>query len=134
MKKLLWLASWYPNAMNPFTGDFIKRQAEAVASFSPVSLVFVGKYPKATVPSNILPSDKLKNKNLEEHVLYYTAAGSFKVFGKLKAAYAYFSMHLKVIRGLRNKNELPDLVHVHVAMKAGLIALYIKWRYNIPYI
>ena len=134
MKKLLWLASWYPNAMNPFTGDFIKRQAEAVASFYPVSIVFVGKYPKTIIPTNLLPLNNLKNQKLEEHILYYTTAGSFKVFGKLKAAYAYFNMHLKFIRGLRNKNELPDLVHVHVAMKAGLIALYIKWRYNIPYI
>ena len=29
---------------------------------------------------------------------------------------------------------MPDLVHVQVALKAGLIALYLKWRYRIPYI
>ncbi len=30
--------------------------------------------------------------------------------------------------------SLPDFVHVHVAMKAGLIALYLKWKFNIPYL
>ena len=39
-----------------------------------------------------------------------------------------------MIRNLKANSELPDLVHVHIAMKAGLIALYLKWRYQIPYI
>ena len=30
--------------------------------------------------------------------------------------------------------NLPDLVHVQVALKAGLIALYLKWKYRIPYV
>jgi len=29
---------------------------------------------------------------------------------------------------------MPDLIHVQVAMKAGLIALYLKWKYRIPYV
>ena len=29
---------------------------------------------------------------------------------------------------------MPDIVHVHVAFKAGLIALYLKWKYKIPYV
>jgi glycosyltransferase involved in cell wall biosynthesis len=29
---------------------------------------------------------------------------------------------------------MPDLVHVQVAMKAGLIALYLKWKYKIPFV
>ncbi len=136
MIKVLWLASWYPNAMNPLTGDFIKRQAEAVSSIIPVSVVFAGKYPDGIIPTNILHSgsDDRKYEKLEEHILYYTAKSSLKVFNKWKAAMAYFKIHLKFIQGLQKKNELPDLVHVHVAMKAGLIALYIKWKYKIPYI
>ncbi len=44
MKKVLWLASWYPNAAEPFSGDFIKRQAEAVSIYQPLTVLFVGKY------------------------------------------------------------------------------------------
>ena len=44
MKKVLWLASWYPNAAEPFSGDFVKRQAEAVSIFQPLTILFVGKY------------------------------------------------------------------------------------------
>jgi glycosyltransferase involved in cell wall biosynthesis len=35
---------------------------------------------------------------------------------------------------LHRKNELPDIVHVQVAFKAGLIALFLKWKYGIPYV
>ena len=32
------------------------------------------------------------------------------------------------------KNGLPDIVHVQIAMKAGIIALWLKKKYNIPYV
>ncbi len=46
MRRVLWLSSWYPNAADPFTGDFIKRQAEALSTVQPLKIVFAGKYPE----------------------------------------------------------------------------------------
>ncbi len=50
MKKVLWLASWYPNEADPFSGDFIKRMAEAVSCYQPVNILFVGKQPEKDSP------------------------------------------------------------------------------------
>jgi glycosyltransferase involved in cell wall biosynthesis len=135
MRKVLWLASWYPNASEPFSGDFIKRQAEAVSIYQPLKIIFVGKYSPGH-PS--LETDQSKPENtpesLQEFILYYPSGGNSNMISRLRSLYVYFRKHLKIIKQLQKINELPDLVHVQVAMKAGLIALYLKWKYKIPYV
>ena len=32
------------------------------------------------------------------------------------------------------ENGFPEIVHVHVAMKAGLLALWLKSKFNIPFV
>jgi glycosyltransferase involved in cell wall biosynthesis len=120
MSKILWLTSWYPNLTDPFNGDFIKREAEAVS----VSLLTGTNY------SDV----HNKHEALEEYVIYYSSAGDRSVLSRFRSLKVYFKRHLEFIKRLRKDNELPDLVHVQVALKAGLIALYLKWRHGIPYI
>jgi glycosyltransferase involved in cell wall biosynthesis len=136
MKKILWLASWYPNAMDPFTGDFIKRQAESVSVYHPLKLVYVGKNSQELIPIEYNPIlSQNGNHKLEEYILYYRPVGNgHSILSKFQSFQGYFKRHLEFIRELRKENELPDIVHVQVAMKAGLIALYLKWRYQIPFI
>src|ERR1700730_16493916 len=135
MRKVLWLASWYPNASEPFSGDFIKRQAEAVSIYQPLKIIFVGKNSPG-LPSST--PDKLEPENtpesLQEFILYYPSEGNSNMVSRSRSLYTYFRKHLKIIKQLQKINELPDLVHVQVAMKAGLIALYLKWKYKIPYV
>lgn len=130
MKKVLWLVSWYPNVAEPFAGDFIKRQAEAVALFQPIKTLYVGKY----LVGNLTPEPIITNDlvNLEENILYVKDENNLT--SKIKFQFAYFNMHLKFIKKMQISSDLPNLVHVHVAMKAGLIALYLKWKYKIPYV
>jgi len=136
MKKILWLTSWYPNSTDPFNGDFIKREAEAVALYQPLRILYVVKNNrKSRSEGNDYPDVHNLNKNLEEHILYYSSTDDDQsIYSKFKSLRIYLSRNLEFIRQLRKNNELPDLVHVQVALKAGLIALYLKWKYRIPYI
>jgi glycosyltransferase involved in cell wall biosynthesis len=136
MKKILWLTSWYPNETDLFNGDFIKRQAEAVSVYQPLTILWVGKYGPETRPDITDHSNQVhESLTLSEYNLYYPSLEKNKtVFSILKSQYAYLKRHLDFIKQLRKRNELPGLVHVHVAMKAGLIALYLKWKYEIPYV
>ncbi len=136
MKKVLWLASWYPNETDPFSGDFIKRQAEAVSIYQPLNVLWVGKYaPKYFSEKTERIIVESGTPNLKEYILYYPAAGNGNsIFSKIKSFLNYFHKNRDFIKQLREKDELPDIVHVQVAMKAGLIALYMKWKYKIPYI
>jgi glycosyltransferase involved in cell wall biosynthesis len=136
MKKVLWLTSWYPNAMEPFNGDFIKRHAEAVSIFQPLTTLFVGNYLPGSENEGVKMRDgNYESRSLREYILYYQTKGnSQSPVSRFKSAYAYFNKNIEFIDQLRLKNELPDLVHVHVAMRAGLIALYLKWKYKIPFV
>jgi len=136
MKKVLWLASWYPNETDPFSGDFIKRQAEAVSIYQPLNVLWVGKYaPKYFSEKTERLFVESGTPNLKEYILFYPASGNAKsIFSKIKSFLNYFNKNRDFIKQLREKDELPDIVHVQVAMKAGLIALYMKWKYKIPYI
>ncbi|HCL82590.1 MAG TPA: hypothetical protein DIC22_01385 [Chitinophagaceae bacterium] len=133
MRKVLWLASWYPNEADPFSGDFIKRQAEAVSVFQPLKIIFTGKYSPEAVHNKLLPG--FFSENLQEYILYYPPYGTESSFlSRFFSLRDYFKKHLAAIKQLQLNHELPDIVHVQVAMKAGLIALYLKWKYKIPYV
>ena len=43
MKHVLHLASWYPNRRGPQEGDFIQRQLQALAAYTPVHVLAVIK-------------------------------------------------------------------------------------------
>ena len=40
-KNILWLASWYPNKIDGFKGDFIQRHAKAAAIYEDVQVIHV---------------------------------------------------------------------------------------------
>ena len=136
MRNILWLTSWYPNSTDPFNGDFIKREAEAVSVYQPLKILYVVKNHRKSLLTGDDYSD-VHNlyQNLEEHILYYSTTGNDQsVLSRFKSLKAYFNRNLEFIKQLRKNDDLPDLVHVQVALKAGLIALYLKWRHRIPYI
>jgi glycosyltransferase involved in cell wall biosynthesis len=131
--KVLHLASWYPNKADPFSGDFIKRHSQAVSIYLPVYVIYIGKYAQET--KAVTSYSKSTANGLYEFIVYYSTAINNKSFySKVLSLYHYFDKHISVIRKLRKVDGLPDIVHVHIAMKAGLIGLYLKWKYNIPYV
>jgi glycosyltransferase involved in cell wall biosynthesis len=136
MKNILWLTSWYPNSTDPFNGDFIKREAEAVALRQPLKILFVVKNHRKTLQDENDYSDVHNfNQNLEEHILYYSSTGDDRsISARFNSLKVYLSRNLEFIKQLRRNSELPDLVHVQVALKAGLIALYLNWKHGIPYV
>ena len=129
---VLVLASWYPNALDPFSGDFIKRQAEAVSVFQPLKIVYVGKLSKNLSINN--KSNEDVYPNLSESLFYYPGSESINFLTKSRSFFSYFKKHLQFIGQLHKNRDLPDLIHVQVAWKAGLIAIYLKWKYGIPYV
>jgi glycosyltransferase involved in cell wall biosynthesis len=135
MKKILWLTSWYPNSTDPFNGDFIKREAEAVAIYQPLQILHVAKFDRQSISTEEDYSDfHSRNQNLEEHILYYSSTGNDRtVLSRFHSLRDYIKRHLKFLKQLRKNDQWPDLIHVQVAMKAGLVALYLKWKYGVPY-
>jgi glycosyltransferase involved in cell wall biosynthesis len=126
-KKILWLASWYPNKYDRFDGDFIQRHAKAAALFDDIHVIFVKQSAgqlHAETESNI-------SEGLSEQILYLPKHTTS--FGKIQN-YLQWKRHFKKVIEDYFKGGLPHLVHVHVPWKAGLIALWLKKKHRLPFI
>ena len=128
---ILWLPSWYPNQLTPFDGDFIQRHAQAAALFSNIYIIRIVPDKDATIAKNIKTEIKKQN-NLTEHIVYYKRSTS--LFGNVLGAFKEIGLYRRAIKNCIKQNGKPSLVHVHVAVKAGLLALWIKRKYKIPFL
>jgi glycosyltransferase involved in cell wall biosynthesis len=132
--KVLWLCSWYPNEKDPFDGDFIERQARALALHHPVDVIhFVQNI-------HLLKNKKFKlvekqENNIHTRIYYLPiSAIKIKLLQKLIFNYSYNTLFKKELSDYITKNGKPDIVHVHVPAKAGVVALWLKKKYNTPFV
>ncbi len=131
--KVLWLVSWYPNRLDKFTGDFIQRHAEAVSQYAAVEVLFVKK--DKTLTTNAIEVERTVKGNLTEHIIYYNSAKTnLKIIDRVISFFNYKKYYQEAVEQYIKANGIPAYIHVHVAMKAGLIALWAKRKYNIPYL
>ncbi|MBA2249855.1 MAG: glycosyltransferase [Chitinophagaceae bacterium] len=133
-KKILWLASWYPNELSPYEGDFIQRHARAVSIFQEITVIHIKKDENGIITSDIKKM-VTHASNLTEMIVYYHPVKTrLLLLNKLLSSFKYKKIYKAVLRRQINDKGKPDLVHVHVALKAGLQALWLKKMYNIPFI
>lgn len=131
MKKVLWLVSWYPSRVDESNGDFIQRHAEAVAGFCSVYVIYVVKDQNK---SRVQGCEEIINGNLVEKIIYYKSTKTgLKLLDRILSHKMYIKKYRQAVAEYININGKPDFVHVHVAMKAGLIALWIKSKWKIPF-
>jgi glycosyltransferase involved in cell wall biosynthesis len=128
--KILFLPRWYPHRYDPMPGLFIQQQAEVISSFSNVAVLYLHEDTECPNKFEIDTSDE---NGVQVVRVYYRvpAAGStpvdrvIKFCRFLRANY----LGLKMLRGFQ-----PDLVHVHVLTRQGIIALILKIFSKIPYV
>jgi glycosyltransferase involved in cell wall biosynthesis len=126
-KRILWLVSWYPNRYEPFDGDFIQRHAQAAAIHHDIHVLFVTQAPRQKKKEVITAEEG----GLTEQIVYLpkAAGGLGKVLNHSRWRATYQKEIDKIISQHR-----PHLVHVHVPWKAGLMAVWVKKKYGIPYL
>lgn len=130
---ILWLASWYPNKQEPFNGDFIQRHARATAPFIPIT-VFHFVQAGAQLRAESQEEAHTESKGLQEIVYYPKHLPVPSVLNKLFYNIRFYRQAKNRLLQHFEKNGLPIGVHVHVPMKGGNLALWIKRNWNIPYI
>lgn len=133
-KKILWLASWYPNKLKSFDGDFIQRHAKAVSLFQKITVIHIKKDEDGVLTKNVLETFSSSGNLKEIIIYYYPVKTGFKLLDKFLSHLKYDRVYKGTFKKYLKSQGQPDLVHVHVAMKAGLQALYLKKRYAIPYV
>ncbi len=130
--KVLVLASWYPGRTNESAGDFVVRHVEAAGAGVSTFVVFVVK------DENIRNGQTEIIKTTENGIIvyraYYGRSSKISFFEKLFSYSVYLRLQKKIIIQIIADYGLPDITHVHIAMKAGLAALYLKRKFKIPYV
>lgn len=129
----LWLTSWYPNKLDSTNGDFIQRHAKAAAMYCKIDVLHFEADHNNRLTKDI-ESSFSQNGNLSEKVLFFKAYKKYGVIGKLFTIIRYIKLFKKEIKNYIDENGKPDVVHVHVIMKAGLLALWLKRKYKISYV
>ena len=133
-KNILWLPSWYPNALAPFDGDFIQRHAKAVACFQKITVIYIKKDELGKITKDVKSFSSSQDNFDEIIVFYFSKKTQFKLLNRLFSAIKYRKVYRKALKEYINEKGNPDLVHVHVALKAGIQALFMKKKLRIPYI
>ena len=131
--KILWLASWYPDEYEPANGDFVQRHAKAVSQLINIDVIHVVQ---AGRKFNYL-NKVVKNNdgNLHEAIHYFTYKKSnIDWLDKILYNKTYWRYYKKIIDDYIQQNGKPDLIHVHIPFKAGIIALAFLRKYKIPFI
>lgn len=132
MNNIVWLASWFPSKEEPLTGDFIKRHAEAVSLFEQVHVVHVKRRIQSggqTVIDNIKDA---KFPNLTYSIAYYSMPRLMGLELIFSYCYALWLYHKLIKQFIRQKGK-PSLLHAHITLRSGWVALYYYFIYKVPY-
>ncbi|HUR65042.1 MAG TPA: glycosyltransferase [Chitinophagaceae bacterium] len=129
-KRILWLCSWYPNKLEPFNGDFIQRHARAASLYHDIHVIHLAADVSGRTEQK--ETNLHTDGDLSEQIIYYKK--ELSLWGRLRAHYRWLFLYKQAIRNYIVKNGKPDLVHVHIPMKAGILGIWLKEKYAIPYI
>lgn len=128
--QILWLASWYPNKIAPFEGDFIQRHAKAAALFDDIQVLHVCK----VMPQHHgqVPAETFYQNGKSCEQILYNKSGKIPLISDIFSLFTYFKLHRRAIKKYIDEKGIPDIVHVHVPVKSGVIAIWMRWKYAVP--
>lgn len=121
-KNILFASSWYPNADNPFLGNFVRRQAQLLAKEHNVTVI-------NTVPTNNLKELSVqveKSDNLTEIIVQHPQGKS--IFAKRKFQKKALKRAIELI------DFKPDVLMTQILLPKGWQFETLKKKFNIPWI
>ena len=129
---VLFLPAWYPNRNDSMLGLFVKRHAVAVSEFVNVSVLSIISDDEAKQLYEVETSTEEGFIEILIYVKKYKS--SFGFLNNLINGYRYLIAHIAGWEILEQTNQKPDINHVHVLTRAGVMAFFFKIRYHIPFI
>ena len=117
---VVFLARWYPHKYDPMFGLFVQRHAEAAAQFNDITALYVHPDEHARQTYEI---ERSTINQVDTIRVYY------KKTGRISSVWRYFKACQKALQ-LAGK---PDVIHVHVLTRMGVIAWIQHQWHGIPY-
>lgn len=127
-KNVLFLCSWYPSKENESLGNFVVKHAECSSEVANVTVLY------ATSSANVEQitfEESEENKVNILRVYYPRNKVGIPILSQLSKLKAYRDALRK---GFEKLDQQFDLVHLNVTFPAGLFALELKEKYELPYV
>lgn len=119
---IVFLARWYPHRYDPMFGLFVQRHAEAAALYNDVSVVYVH-------------ADKSISQKFDVEITIENNVNTVRVYYKKPKAKLFSLIRFFRANALAlSKLHKPDVIHVHVLTRCGVVAFFHKLFFGTPYI
>ena len=130
--KVLFLARWYPNKYDSMFGLFIERHALAVSKYCDIRVIYIHADELCEQKYNY---EFEADKNIKVLRVYYRKpkADLLHIY-KFLNIFRYLKSCITAYRLMEKQYGKPDIIHVNVLTRIGLLALYVKMLKDIPYI
>ncbi|AYA37501.1 glycosyltransferase family 4 protein [Hymenobacter oligotrophus] len=134
LPRVLMLPKWYPNRYDDQDGDFVARHVAAIAPHTNAVVLFAG-VARGPLPGLIECAAEWKAAVPTLRYYYRAAPTGWPVLDKPLKLLLYFAClwrgYQQVVRYWGTK---PHLVHVHVLLRTGLFAWWLRVWQGIPYL
>jgi len=131
--KILILPRTYPGRLHRLKGVFVQKQAEAQAAFDEVAVL------------NVIADPDLSAQTFDCQAASENGCQVVRVFFRKNDLHNPLTAPLfKLVRfvqasrigyqQIRRQFGVPDLLHVHMALPGGFLALWLWWTRKIPYL
>jgi len=129
MIKVLFLSQWYPHRYDKMAGLFVQKHAEAVSLYCDVKVLYVH------ADENIDSFEVITNKKnrITEVIVYYPCQKNRFLYKAYKIV-NYLKAYRKGYNEILKDGFKPEIVHVNILTRTGVIAYFIKILKGIPYI
>lgn len=132
---VLWLPSWYPNSAEDVCGSFFREQAlELKKTGCQVGVISASLGSLRTLSKTLRYSGYMRYENDQGMNTIRSSQPNWVPRVWPFNAGRYSRMIVKLFEEYCSQYGMPDLVHLHAALPAGVGAMEIFKRYSVPYI
>ncbi|HMC96890.1 MAG TPA: glycosyltransferase, partial [Flavobacteriales bacterium] len=126
---VLFLPKWYPGRNDPQLGDFLRKQALAVAAEMKVSVLFIAPVTEAD-------SEELTEVDgaWELRCYYKASESSIRPWRKAVNFIRYCKAATRGWERIMAERGLPDIIHAYILVRPVMLAWWMKKRRDVPYI
>ena len=145
-KHIVFLARWYPHRYDPMFGLFVQRHAEAAALFNDITVIYCHSCERqqdnktsrdvSTTPIiNKQDGDDTSNNNYKIERTLENNVDTIRVYykkpkNKILSLIRFYRANMKALKLCKK----PDMIHVHILTRLGVIAWIQKLLHKTPYI
>lgn len=133
--KALQLVRWYPNRYDPMPGLFIQRHIEAVNQYCNTGVVYTHMIQAKKSSAKKYDLDYQIIKDVPTACIYYRSSNNWILpIRKIINIWRFFRANKLGVNKIESVIGKPDVIHVHILTRLGIIAYYYNIFQNTPFI